>query len=229
VKIGYLQKTSFIDYPGRISAIVFTQGCNFRCPYCHNPELVIPQLFTDPVPEEKVIDFLSRRTGKLDGVVITGGEPTIHHDLPDFLMKMKSMGFKVKLDTNGTNPDMLRQIIQENIVDYIAMDVKAPLDKYSAVVCSEIDQQTIAQSIRLIIDAGCASEFRTTLAKSLLQPEDVMRIGELIQGSSMYVLQSFVPSKHVDQEFIHETNFNENEIMHLIDGLSTLVDSCILR
>src|SRR6056297_2585563 len=125
--IGALQKTSLIDYPGEISAVIFTRGCNFRCPYCHNPELVDKKRYTTALEINEVLTFLENRKGLLDGVVITGGEPTIYGDLPEFLLKIKQMGYLVKLDTNGTNPAMMRRVIDLNLVDYIAMDYKAPL------------------------------------------------------------------------------------------------------
>lgn len=164
VAIGGIQKSSLIDYPEKISAIIFTQGCNFRCPYCHNPELITscrdkaepsnaknllnPASHTNDILnmsnenkkrkfifQDDVLDFLKSRIGKLDGVVITGGEPSLHKDLPEFIKKIKDMGFAIKLDTNGTNPSMLEKLIQENMIDYVAMDIKAPIDQYSELTC----------------------------------------------------------------------------------------------
>ncbi|OQX50761.1 MAG: anaerobic ribonucleoside-triphosphate reductase activating protein [Candidatus Cloacimonas sp. 4484_209] len=133
MKIGGFQKVSLIDYPGKICAIVFTRGCNFRCPYCHNPELVLPENYSPLIPEEEIFSFLEKRRGKLDAVEITGGEPTLQEDLTEFIRKIKEMGFLVKLDTNGSFPSVLEKVIYSGLVDYIAMDVKAPLEKYRQV------------------------------------------------------------------------------------------------
>ena len=135
--IGGIQKTTLIDFPQKVAAIVFTQGCNFRCGYCHNPELIETchsELVSEAFSNEKIFSFLKTRIGKLDGVVITGGEPTIQKDLYDFVKKIKSMGFSVKLDTNGTNPAIIEKLIKENLLDYIAMDIKAPLNKYQQIL-----------------------------------------------------------------------------------------------
>ncbi len=150
MKIGYVQKTSFIDYPGKISAVVFAQGCNFRCPYCHNPELVDPERFCDNLLMEDVYAYLEKRKGKLDGVVITGGEPTLQSDLMPFIQRVKSLGYLVKLDTNGSRPRVLQNIIQKGILDYIAMDIKAPFEKYSRVTGLLVNITQIKKSISII-------------------------------------------------------------------------------
>jgi pyruvate formate lyase activating enzyme len=189
--IGGLQKFSLSDFPGLISAIVFTRGCDFRCPYCHNPELVDPSRFVSPIPLDKVKDFLRSRRGQLQGVVVTGGEPTIHADLPAFLAWLKEMGFSVKLDTNGTNPGMLRRLAADRTVDYIAMDIKSPLALYAATVRVPVASADLLLSIELIRRSGIAHEFRTTFVESLLSAQDVLGIAELVQGCQRYVLQSF--------------------------------------
>ena len=137
VSIGGLQKCSLIDYPEKLAAIIFTQGCNFKCPYCHNPELNAAQ--GNPFDKRMILEFLKTRVGKLDGVVITGGEPTLHKNLPDFIAKIKGLGFCVKLDTNGTNPEMLKRLLDEKLIDYVAMDIKAPIQKYAQVVCMPVN------------------------------------------------------------------------------------------
>ena len=139
--IGGFQKFSFIDYPGKVCAIVFTCGCNFRCSYCHNPELVMPELFKEPIPEGEILSFLENRKGKLDAVTITGGEPTMQRDLLEFVLSVKKLGFLIKLDTNGSDPDVLREAMKE--VDYVAMDVKAPLEKYRETTNSGVDTNRI--------------------------------------------------------------------------------------
>lgn len=229
MRIGAIQKTTLVDYPGKISALIFTQGCNFRCPYCHNPELVDPRRFTPPVPEEEVLGFLAKRQGLLDGLVITGGEPLLNPDARAFMARVKAMGFQIKLDTNGSFPAALAEILKANLVDYIAMDIKAPLEKYPTVAGAQVDTEAIQESIRLIRHAGVPCEFRTTLARSLLKPEDILAVGRLIAGAPRYVLQRFAPSKHVDPSFIAEKSFTDEEIAALLPVLTPLVEECLVR
>lgn len=229
MRIGALQKTTLIDYPGKISALVFTQGCNFRCPYCHNPELVEPRLFTPPMPEEEILAFLAKRRGLLDALVITGGEPLLHPDIKDFLRRVKTMGYLVKLDTNGSQPALLGEILAGELVDYIAMDIKGSLEKYPTITGSPVDIEAIRASIALIRQAGFPYEFRTTLVRSLLAPDDILSIGRLIEGASRYVLQRFVASKHIAPEFIGEESFSEGDLAAVQAGLTSLVGECLIR
>ena len=196
--IGGFQKFSLADFPGKISAIVFTRGCNFRCPYCHNPELVDPARYTAEIPQEEVLRFLGLRRGLLQGVVVTGGEPTLHADLPLFLSGIRALGFAVKLDTNGSNPDALRGLIRDSLVDYIAMDIKAPLDAYSRVAGVPVRAEDIERSVRLVIGSGLSHEFRTTYEGSLLSIQDMESIAEMARGCAQYVVQSFRPSGALD-------------------------------
>ncbi len=227
--IGGLQKFSLIDYPGKICAIVFTQGCNFRCPYCHNPELVRPELFEKSLDVWDILSFLETRVGKLDAVEITGGEPTLQKDLTDFIRKIKEMGFLVKLDSNGSNPDILENLINEGLVDYIAMDVKAPLRKYKDIIRVDIDAEKIKRSIELIKSKAPDYEFRTTIVKSLLSKDDIEEIAKTIQGSKIYVLQKFVPSKTLDPNFITQETYTDEELGELAKKLEKYVDKCIVR
>jgi pyruvate formate lyase activating enzyme len=196
--IGGFQKFSLADFPGKISAIVFTRGCNFRCPYCHNPELVDPARYTAEIPQEEVLRFLGSRTRQLQGVVLTGGEPTLHDDLPSFLEKIRRLGFAVKLDTNGSNPELLQRIVRDSLVDYVAMDIKAPLDAYPRVAGVTVNLENIERSVRLVIGSGLPHEFRTTYERSLLSTEDMGAIAELVQGCAHYVVQGFRPSRTLD-------------------------------
>jgi pyruvate formate lyase activating enzyme len=200
--IGGFQKFNMSDFPGRISAIVYTRGCNFRCPYCHNPELVDPAAYAEPIPEGWVLDFLRDRTGRLRGVVVTGGEPTLHPDLPRFLSAVKDLGFDTKLDTNGSNPDLLESIIAGHLVDYVAMDIKAPLDAYRRVAGVDAVPKDIERSIRLVIGSGLSHEFRATYEESLLSPNDLGEIGRLARGSRLLVLQGFRPTKALDRSML---------------------------
>lgn len=228
--IGGFQKFSLIDYPGRICAIVFTQGCNFRCPYCHNPELVD----TNPsgrqeVAQDEILSFLEARKGKLEAVTITGGEPLLQSDIGDFLSSVKSLGYLVKLDTNGSFPSRLEDVLKTNAVDYIAMDIKAPIDKYEQVVRSRIDQDRILRSVKLIMNYGSDYEFRTTVVKPLLERDDFIEIGKMIQGSRLYVLQRFVPSKVLDDSLLDADSYSDDELCSIQDQMDGYVGQCIIR
>ena len=229
MKIGGFQKFSLIDYPNKITAIIFTQGCNFRCPYCHNPELVEPKLFSQPIPEDEIFSFLEKRKGKLEAVEITGGEPTLQPDLIEFTKKIKDMDFLVKLDSNGTNPNIVEKAIKNKLVNYLTMDIKAPLEKYSDVVKANVDTDKIKHSIDLIMNSGINYEFRTTVVKSLLDKDDLRKIGKLIKGVRLYALQKFVPSKLLDAEFLKETNYSNEEFEEFQQMMLDYVQNCIVR
>lgn len=222
-KLAGLQKTTFIDYPEKIACIVFTQGCNFRCGYCHNPEL-----FENKEPVLSVpafFEFLNKRKGKLDGVVITGGEPTLHgKDLIEFIKEVKSLGFLVKLDTNGTHPGVLQELLNENLLDYIAMDIKAPLAKYKTITQTDIDTKIIKKSIDMIMNSGVDYEFRTTIVKSQLSVEDLRQIGELIQGAKRYYMQKFLATKILDETLMSEESYTDEEFKNLRTILEEYVD-----
>lgn len=189
--IGGVEKLTLIDFPGKLSAIIFTQGCNFRCQFCYNPLLVMPigdiklryQKDHSAIPESDLFAFLESRRGKLDAVVVSGGEPTLHHDLPEFLAKIKALGYAIKLDSNGTNPEMLEKVISAGLVDYLAMDIKAPLDKYEQVVACPVDTDNIVKSIDIIKKSNLPYEFRTTLVPGLHTLEDIDLMGHLIVGA----------------------------------------------
>ena len=228
--IGGFQKFSLIDYPGKICAIIFTQGCNFRCPYCHNPELVNPKLFQEPIDADDIFRFLEKRKGKLDAVEITGGEPTLQPDLIEFMRKIKAMGFLIKLDTNGTNPEVVEKIIKNKLVDYIAMDVKAPLEKYEKVVRAKVDKQKIKEAISLIMNSHIDYEFRTTVTKSILTKEDIIDIAKTIKGSKLYVLQKFIHSKILDPSLAKRAKtFSDAELEAIRSEAEKYVKECVIR
>ena len=192
MKLGGLVKFTLIDFPGRPAAIVFTQGCNFRCRYCHNPELVYPHLFNSSMPEEEVWSFLQRRQGTLEGVVVSGGEPTLQEDLVSFMAKLKAMGYQTKIDTNGTRPEILRELIDKKLVDFIAMDLKAPFDKYAAITGVEANSTILQQSMDLIRQSGLEYQFRTTYDKEVLTESDIATLSQLTQGEN-YKVQECLP------------------------------------
>ncbi len=227
MRIGGLQKCSLIDYPGKVSAIIFTIGCNFRCPYCHNPELVDET--AEELNEESVFAFLEKRKGLLDGITITGGEPTLHDDLIPFIQRIKALGFLVKLDTNGTRPDVVEQVQREKLVDYIAMDIKSPLAKYAETVARPVDIVNIEKSISLLITGTTDYEFRTTVVKTLLTREDLEKMGEEIRGAKRYYLQKFVPTKTLNPAFIRKTTYADAEFEEMRTMMSTYVNECIIR
>ena len=228
--IGGLQRFSLIDYPGKISAILFTRGCNFRCPYCHNPELVDPQRYAEPWQEEEYWAFLQSRTQKLDAVVVTGGEPTLQEDLQPFLEKIRKMGFLIKLDTNGSNPDVLKDLLSANLVDYIAMDIKAPLEKYSEVAKVPIDKTDIQESIELIKQSTVDHEFRTTIARNILSREDIVNIAKMLQGEKLYILQRCVPTKILDPLFLAQFEpYTHEELEQIANLTENYVLQCLVR
>lgn len=206
---------SLIDYPGKICAVVFTRGCNFRCPFCHNSSLVLPECFSPgAISEEEVFGFLKRRKGKLEAVVISGGEPTIQRDLPVFTERIKSMGYAVKLDTNGTSPGVLEELLRLNLLDYLAMDIKAPFYKYPVLAGRAVDIDSIRKSISLIMNSGLDYEFRTTMVKPFLGLEHVLEISGFIPGAKKYVLQPFSADGNlIDKDmFSCQRPYTEDEI-----------------
>lgn len=231
MRIGGLVKFSLGDYPGKTSAVIFTLGCNFRCSYCHNPELVLPEKYAKEISSDEIFEFLETRKGKLDAVTITGGEPTMHPDLGEFIKKLKAMGFLVKLDTNGSLPEQLEKIIKEGNIDYIAMDIKAPIDNDSYQKVSKVpfDTSKIEKSIDLIMNSGIPYEFRTTIVKSLTSFEDLRKIAEQIKGADKYFLQKFVATKLNDESLMSETSYSDEELQKLALELTTLVKYCGVR
>ena len=195
MKIGGLIKTSLIDYPNKVSAVIFTQGCNFRCPYCHNPELVLPEQYSQLISEEFVFDFLKKRKDVLDGVVITGGEPTLQSDLVAFIRKVKALGFSIKLDTNGSSPDVISSLLKDDLIDFIAMDIKTLLDKYNEVAGINCDMSEIKRSIDIIKASNIDYEFRTTLVPILISENDIQKIKVELNDDKRYRIQPFVKVK----------------------------------
>ena len=229
MEFGGLEKFTLIDYPGKIACVVYTIGCNFRCPYCHNPELVDETVETK-IKESEVLDFLDKRKDLLDGVVITGGEPTMHgDDLLCFMAEIKNRGFLVKLDSNGTNPDVLREAIDKKIVDYIAMDINSPLSKYERTVGRPVDALAIKKSIQIIMFSPVEYEFRTTIVKGMLSPEDIEEIAREIKGAKQYYLQKFVSTKILNPQFKKKVTYSEDELKAIQERISNDVAYCGIR
>lgn len=192
--ISGIQKLTLLDFPGRLAATVFLGGCNFRCPFCHNASLVLAPGKCEKLREEEFFEFLSSRAGKLSGVCITGGEPTMHKGLKDFIRKIKSMSFAVKLDTNGTNPELVRELISQKLVDYVAMDIKNAPDKYSLTVGCEVDIDKVRETVELLLSEKVDYEFRTTVVRELHEISDFEAISTWIKGAKRYFLQTFEDS-----------------------------------
>src|SRR6056297_762247 len=213
MEIKGLEKSTLIDYPDELACTVFLAGCNFRCPFCYSSELVIPEkIEKQPEIEEKeFFDFLEKRKGLLKGVVVCGGEPTIHSELKEFIKKIKEKDYKVKLDTNGSNPEMIKKLIEDDLLDYIAMDVKAPKEKYSKVTGVDVDPEKIEESINLIKESNVGHEFRTTVVPTLLNKEDIVKIGKWI-GEGKYYLQKFKGQKTLDSDFEEIEGFTPEEM-----------------
>lgn len=190
-----LQKLSLLDYPGKTACTVFTGGCNFRCPYCHNASLVVGLNEVEPIDYDEFFAFLNKRKNILDGVCITGGEPLLQPDIEDFIQEIKLLGYSVKLDTNGSFPDKLKHLIDEKLIDYVAMDIKNSPEKYSVTAgISEPVFSKINKSVELLLSNAVDYEFRTTVVKELHSKEDFVSVGEWIKGAKRYFIQSFIDS-----------------------------------
>lgn len=189
------QKMTMLDYPGNVACIVFTAGCNFRCPFCHNARLVT-QINNDEIyTDEEILSYLSKRKGILEGICISGGEPLMHEGLFDFIKKVKDLGFLVKLDTNGSYPEKLKYLIDEKLVDYVAMDIKNSADKYALTIAVDnFDITPIYESIKILLEGEVDYEFRTTVVKDLHTAQDIEEIGMMINGADKYFLQQFIDS-----------------------------------
>lgn len=192
--IAGLQKLTLLDFPGKLACTVFLPGCNLRCPFCHNASLVLPGRHTPLMTQDELLDFLRGRKGKLDGVCITGGEPTLHHDLPQLLEQIKALGLACKLDTNGTRPEVLKQLLDAKLLDYVAMDIKNSPKKYTA-TCGNVDVwEQVQKSVALLEESGIDHEFRTTVLHPHHTRSDMTEIGQWLAGTKKYFIQQFVDS-----------------------------------
>lgn len=222
-----LQKTTLLDFPGKVAATVFVGGCNMRCPFCHNMNLVtgvnLPE-FT----EEYILKFLSSRAGILDGVCITGGEPTLYKDLPDFIIKIRDLGFAVKLDTNGTNPDMLGALLEEHLTNYVAMDIKSSYSRYGqACGIDGFDTEPVRKSIDILIGSDIEYEFRTTAVEELLDDDAVSDIAMMLKGAKRYFLQGYVESEYVPDKSLHAVS--KEKLLQYLQELSKHIGQVEIR
>ena len=227
LNIQGLQKTTLLDYPGFVAATVFFGGCNMRCPFCHNMDIV--ENTTEPAYSDRdVLGFLSKRSGILDGVCITGGEPTLCPELPSFIARIKDLGYRVKLDTNGTNPKMLKSLVNDKLVDYVAMDIKSSLGGYGkACGISSIDTSPIKESIDFLLAGTCEYEFRTTAVEEFLSDNVISEIGALIKGAKQYYLQGYVESEFVPDKSLHAVS--KDKLLQYVQELSKSIDLVSIR
>ena len=225
MRIYGLQKLSLVDYPGKTAAVLFTGGCNFRCPFCHNFGLV--QDPGEPLDDGEVFGYLKKRTGLLDAVVITGGEPLIHPDLADLIEKVRALGYPVKLDTNGTFPARLAELLTRGLVDYVAMDIKNSREKYYLTAGCEVDLDSINKSIMLLKSGTTDFEFRTTVVSQLHEEEDFVNIGCWIKGGEKYYLQKFKDSENVP--YGNLTAPSDDEMERFLSAVQRFVPNAALR
>jgi len=229
LRFGGLQKNSLIDYPGKISCVIFVSGCNFDCPYCHNPDLVAES--PSHYSEEHILEFLEHQRGWLDGVVISGGEPTLQKDIVLFCKKVRTMAYPVKLDTNGSKPHVLESLIAAGLLDYISMDIKTDPYHYAPIITKKCNPDTILSSIRTIMDSEIPYEFRTTCVKPLIDERIMDKITRLIQGATRYILQRFQKDVVLHPEFFKQNDYkiDEEELMRLRSIAEARVEECIVR
>lgn len=224
MNVGGLATMTLLDYPGKVAATIFTNGCNFRCPFCQNADLVLTDCITDNAySENNILDFLRKRKNLLEGVCISGGEPTLQSDLPEFICKIKSLGYSVKLDTNGLNPAVISSLIEGNLVDYIAMDYKAPYHKYAlASGIDNIDISKIKESVHILINSKIDYEFRTTLVKGIHTCDDMTAMAHELNGAKAYYLQSYVDSSRIIGKLTSNDNYSSFTPDELNDFLSII-------
>src|SRR4030042_4791159 len=233
MRIGGLQKITLIDYPGKIAATVFLCSCNFRCPWCYSSEIVLPEkIKVQPkISQTEFFKFLKEKRGLIEGVVICGGEPTMSRELVPFTGKIKKMGFLVKLDTNGSDPKMLESLLSKKLVDYVAMDIKAPFDgrKYNKATGTEVDLEKIKKSAEIIKKSGVDYEFRTTVVPSIHSREDILQMAKDISPAKKYYLQNFRAEKTMDKKFESLKPYANDFLLEIQTALAPLFEICQIR
>lgn len=215
VEIKGLEKFSPKDFPGYISSTVFLGGCNFRCPFCHNSDLVLRPEILPTFPLDYFLSFLDSRKGWLEGICISGGEPLLQDDLETLLILIKDRNLLVKIDTNGSFPSRLENLIQKKLVDHIAMDVKAPLKRYQEVTRATVNEEDIVRSVDIIKNSGLGYVFRTTLVPGLVGPEDIKQICQMLNGAKIYQLQQFIPLNTLDSHYLQKKPYRGEEVQGL--------------
>jgi pyruvate formate lyase activating enzyme len=228
MKIGGLQKTSLQDYPEEVSSIIWTIGCNFSCPFCYNKDLVEGNIAD--IPEEDIFSFLEKRKKLIDGLVISGGEPFLQKDLKNFCKKVKKLGYKIKIDTNGSFPEKLKELIDEKLVDYIAMDVKAPKKKYNKLTNVKTDIKRIEKTIEIIKNSKLGYEFRTTIVPSLLMKEDIVEIAKWLKGAKRFYLQQFkIETSLISHKLAKVSPYAKEELIKILRDIKPCFETCEVR
>lgn len=222
-----LQKTTLLDFPEKLACTVFTGGCNFRCPFCHNASLVLNSGAIEEIPEDEFFSYLSRRKGVLDGVCITGGEPLLNSDIFEFIKKIRSYGLLVKLDTNGSMPDRLEALLDAGLVDYVAMDIKNAPTKYALTAGVDEYPAKIEQSIDIIIKKAPEYEFRTTVVRELHEKEDIIKIANRIKNAKKYFLQSYVDSGDIISSGF--SAYSPTEMLEILENTRKILPCTALR
>lgn len=223
-------KTSLLDWDGMVATTVYLQGCNLRCPFCHNPDLISPTAEVEEVPWNVVEEYLLDNNDFIDGVVITGGEPTQNEDLPDLIRKVRAIGLKVKLDTNGTNPEMVEDLLRAGMLDFVAMDLKAPVDRQYDQLCgAEVDLEKIKRSIHLLMTSGVDYEFRTTVVPHYLKAADIEKMASFIGGAKKYALQQFKNDRTLDRRLSQVDPYSEGEVLGMAEAARKYVRKVIVR
>jgi pyruvate formate lyase activating enzyme len=221
-----LQKTTLLDYPAHVAATLFTGGCNFKCPYCHNYNLISPKQPCDTYSEEEILSFLQHRQGILQGVCITGGEPTLLKSLPEFIQKVKNLSLKVKLDTNGSNPVMLKNLIENQLIDYVAMDIKTSPSQYHVITGSKQFTPSVLESVELLKNTSIPYEFRTTIVKELHTDNEILEIGKWLEGCEKYFLQTYKDNPEIPY-LLHA--HNEETMEHFASLARTFIPTVSIR
>ena len=228
MNIGGLQKTSLLDYPDTISAIIWTIGCDFCCPFCYNKDLVLGKVGV--ISEEEILSFLEKRKGMLEGLVISGGEPLMQKDVVQFAEKAKKLGYLIKIDTNGTFPEKLKELIDKELVDYIAMDVKAPKKKYDKLTNVKTDIKKIEKSIKIILDSAPDYEFKTTFVPGLLTKEDIINIAKWLERSKRFYLQQFKnDAPLISSKLKNVVPYSKEELIDMLNYIKPYFESCDVR
>ncbi|MBW2993373.1 anaerobic ribonucleoside-triphosphate reductase activating protein [Candidatus Woesearchaeota archaeon] len=230
MNIRGLQKTSLIDYSPNSVSVVFTGGCNFRCPFCHNPDLVLRHEEIPRIEKQEIFRFVSEKKQWIDGVCITGGEPCMQKELPEFCSALKELGLLVKVDTNGTFPEVLKYLIENKLVDYIAMDIKSPLEDYDKAAGVKADKEKIKKSIELIRNSGLDYEFRTTIVPGLIGKKEIFRIAKMLNSSKRFCIQQFQGNvKLISEEFEKLEPCKESELNEMADIAKPYFDEVLVK
>ncbi len=221
VEIKGIEKFSSRDFPGHISSTVFVGGCSFRCPYCHNADLVLNPGGIQTIPMDIFLSYLDGRAGWLEGVCVSGGEPLLQEDIEDLVRIVRDRGLLVKLDTNGSFPDRLERLLRDNLLDWVAMDIKAPLERYRDVTRTNVDVEDIARSVDILRTSGVRTTFRTTVVPGLLDRADIVGIGDWLSGAESFLIQQFVPQNTLDPAFMERKPYSRESLESMQEAVKS--------